>query len=125
MNETSIIAELRAIGSKFAYLFGSKADGSARTDSDIDVAAWFGDSLTPQWERAAHLDSNLDLLVLDEGPLELAGRVAMYGRLLFDDDPPERVRWEATTRKIWLDERPRIDESRRIFLEGAKARGRR
>ncbi len=50
----------------------------------------------------------VDLLVLDHAPLELAGRVAARGRLLFDDDPVSRVRWEATTRKIYFDELPRI-----------------
>jgi hypothetical protein len=39
----------------------------------------------------------VDLLVLDGAPLELAGRVAVGGRLLFEDDPAERVRWEAMT----------------------------
>ena len=48
----------------------------------------------------------VDLLVLDHAPLELAGRVAARGRLLFDDDPVSRVRWEATTRKIYFDELP-------------------
>ena len=50
----------------------------------------------------------VDLLVLDHAPLELAGRVAAHGRLLFDDDPVSRVRWEATTRNIYFDELPRI-----------------
>jgi uncharacterized protein len=33
----------------------------------------------------------VDLLVLDHAPLELAGRVAARGRLIFDDDPVSRV----------------------------------
>ncbi|MDD7966800.1 hypothetical protein [Actinomycetospora lemnae] len=43
--------------------------------------------------------------------------------MLFDDDPPARVRWTATTRKIYLDELPRIERSRREFLESVR-RGR-
>ncbi|MCD2196137.1 hypothetical protein LQ327_22450 [Actinomycetospora endophytica] len=65
----------------------------------------------------------MDLLVLDDAPLELAGRVAIRGELLFDDDPVARVRWVATTRKIYLDELPRIERSRREFLEAVR-RGR-
>jgi hypothetical protein len=34
----------------------------------------------------------VDLLVLDDAPLELAGRVAVGGRLLFEDDQVARVR---------------------------------
>jgi len=56
---------------------------------------------------------HVDLLVLDGAPLELAGRVATQGRLLFDDDPSARVEWEATTRKIWFDERPRTERAAR------------
>jgi len=41
--------------------------------------------------------------------------VAAGGRLLFDDDPVTRVRWEATTRKIYFDELPRIMRSHREF----------
>ncbi len=65
----------------------------------------------------------VDLVVLNGAPLELAGRISLEGEILFDDDPPERVRWVATTRKIWLDERPRFDRAHREFLEAA-ARGR-
>jgi uncharacterized protein len=35
--------------------------------------------------------------------------------LLFDDDPVGRVRWEATTRKIYFDELPRITRAHREF----------
>lgn len=37
-------------------------------------------------------------------PLAIAGRVAVHGILLFDDDPPARVRWQADTRQQWSDE---------------------
>jgi hypothetical protein len=56
------------------------------------------------WE--VDVPSHVDLLVLDHTSLELAGRVALRGRLLFDDDPPSRVRWQAQTRLIYL-EQPR------------------
>jgi hypothetical protein len=65
----------------------------------------------------------VDLLVLDDAPLELAGRVAADGRLLFEDDPAERARWEAMTRKIYFDELPRITRSRREFAAAVTAEG--
>ena len=71
---------------------------------------------------AAHLPPGVDLLVLDTAPLELAGRVAMHGVLLFEADAAERVAWQATTRKIYLDERPRVERARKDFVE-ARRRG--
>ena len=65
----------------------------------------------------------VDLLVLDGAPLEIVGRIALTGELLLDDDPVARVRWVAGTRKIYLDELPRIERSRREFLEAVR-RGR-
>jgi hypothetical protein len=51
---------------------------------------------------------SVDLVVLDTAPLWLAGRVAQYGRLLFDDDPAARVAWQADTRLRYVDEIPAI-----------------
>ncbi|HJY24201.1 MAG TPA: nucleotidyltransferase domain-containing protein, partial [Actinomycetes bacterium] len=52
----------------------------------------------------------------DDAPLWLAGRIALHGRLLFDDAPPERVAWQADTRLIYLDELPQILESQQEWL---------
>lgn len=70
------------------------------------------------------LPPRVDLLVLDDAPLELAGRVAVGGRLLFEDDQIARVRWEAMTRKIYFDELPRITRAHQEFAATATARGR-
>jgi len=67
--------------------------------------------------------TGVDLVVLHRIPLELVGRIALEGVVLFDDDPPARVHWVAGTRKIWLDERYRYEAAHRDYLE-AKARGR-
>ena len=116
-----IVAALRDAGARFALLHGSRAAGTHREDSDTDVAAWWGASAPASFEVS--LPSSVDLLVLDTAPLELRGRVAQHGLLLFDDDPPARVRWVATTRKIYADERPRLERAHREFLEGLR-RGR-
>lgn len=112
---------LRDHGALFAYVHGSHARGTANADSDIDVAAFFGRRGEHSWEML--LPGAVDLLVLDDAPLELAGRVALEGTVLFETDVDERIRWEATTRKIFLDERPRTERSHREFLEGLR-RGR-
>jgi hypothetical protein len=117
----AVTAVLREAGASFALVFGSRARGDARPDSDLDVAAWWpGESPAP-WKVS--LPDGVDLVVLGGAPLELAGRIALDGQILFDDDPPARVRWVANTRKIWLDERPRFERAHREFLEAA-ARGR-
>lgn len=64
------------------------------------------------------MPEGVDLVVLDGAPLELAGRVALHGILLLDDDPPARVRWQAQTRLIYLDEEDRQRRLDRVFLAG-------
>lgn len=91
---------------RFAYLHGSRAAGTRRPGSDIDIAAYFGDRPPQSFEIL--LPPGVHRLVLDHAPLELAGQVTVEGKLLYDDDPVARVRWEATTRKIYFDEPPRI-----------------
>jgi hypothetical protein len=66
------------------------------------------------------LPEGVDLLVLDAAPLELAGRVALHGVLLFDDDPPARVRWQAHTRLVYLDEEERQRRLDRIYRAGRR-----
>lgn len=118
---TAAAAALRAAGARFGFVHGSRAGGRPRADSDLDVAAWWGEGAPPAFE--VEVPPGVDLLVLDDAPLELAGRVAVQGELLFDDDSVARVRWVATTRKIYFDELPRIERSRREFLESVR-RGR-
>jgi len=116
-----IVAVLRGAGARFALLHGSRAAGSARADSDVDVAAWWPSHPPPAFEVLA--PPGIDLVVLNGAPLELAGRIALHGRVLFDDDPPARIRWTATTRKIYADEGPRLQRSHHEFAEAVR-RGR-
>jgi uncharacterized protein len=116
------VAVLRRAGARFAYLHGSRARGQQRPDSDIDIAAYFGDQPPNAFDIL--VPPGADLLVLDHAPLELAGRVAVGGKLLFDDDPVGRVRWEATTRKIYFDELPRITRAHREFAASVTGRHR-
>ncbi|MCA1675695.1 MAG: nucleotidyltransferase domain-containing protein [Actinobacteria bacterium] len=116
-----VVAVLRGLGARFAFVHGSVATGSLRADSDFDVAAWW--SSDPPAAFDVLLPPGVDLVVLNGAPLELAGRIALHGRLLFDDDPPSRVRWTATTRKIYSDELPRLQRSHHEFAEAVR-RGR-
>lgn len=116
-----IVGVLRGAGARFGLLHGSRAAGSPQANSDVDVAAWWPFDPPPAFEVL--LPPGVDLVVLNGAPLELAGRIALHGRVLFDDDPPARVRWTATTRKIYADEQPRLRRSHREFAEAVR-RGR-
>ena len=115
------IAVLRRAGARFALLHGSRAVGAHRPDVDVDVAAWWPADAPASFDVL--LPATVDLVVLDTAPLELAGRIAQHGTVLFDDDPAARVRWVAMTRKIYADERPRLERSHHEFAE-AVLRGR-
>lgn len=116
--EYEAVEVLRAAGARFAFVFGSAAEGGSTAASDLDVGAWWGEEAPAPWD--VPVPAGVDLLVLDEAPLEIAGRVALRGRLLFDDDPPARVGWQATTRRIYLDEE---DRQRRLDDEFLRSRG--
>ncbi len=58
----------------------------------------------------------IDLVDLRRAPEWLAGRIAVTGELVLDDDPVRRVRWQAETRKRYLDEAPRREAFRRGFV---------
>lgn len=116
--EDETTSALRAAGAGFAFVHGSRAAGDSADippDADLDVAAWWGDAAPAPWDVA--VPDDVDLLVLDGAPLELAGRVALHGRLMFDDDPPARVRWQAQTRLVYLDEQDRQRALDRVFLD--------
>lgn len=117
----AIVEALRAAGARFAYLHGSRATGTHRPDSDVDVGAHFGGAAPRSWDVV--VPDGVDLVVLDEAPLYLAGRIALHGHLLLDDCPDERVRWEAGTWVRYLDERPLIEASAREYLEAVARRG--
>lgn len=119
---TEAVALLRQAGARFAYLHGSRATGRHRTDSDIDIAAYFGGQPPNSFDIL--LPPGVDLLVLDDAPLELAGQVAVSGKLLFEDDQVARIRWEAMTRKIYFDELPRITRAHQEFAAAVTSRER-
>ena len=118
-SEETVAEALRTAGATFAFVHGSRAGGDPRPESDLDVAAWWGEAAPASWD--VDLPDRVDLVVLDDAPLWLAGRVAMHGRLLFDDDPPTRVAWQADTRLVYLDE---IEAIRARQREWAEAVGR-
>lgn len=112
----ALIKVLRDHGVTFAFLHGSRVSGAPRPDSDVDVAAWLPEEVDA-W--TVPVGDHVDLHDLRKLPLSVAGRVALQGRLLFDDDPPARVHWQAQTRQLYCDEAPRRRMITADILEAA------
>lgn len=112
-----------AHGVAVAYLFGSRAEGTATPVSDHDVAVLFAEA-RPALDATARLAADLapvlgtrvDVVDLAGAGLELRGKVAESGRLLFSADEPARVRFEVDARMRWIEFRPVLEETTRSFL---------
>lgn len=93
---------------RFAYLFGSHATGTARPDSDIDIAVRLDAAVPP----ARYLDLSLalarelaaasglggvEVVVLNEAPLPFRARIVAYGVVIYSVDEPARVEFESRT----------------------------
>lgn len=106
---------LRDHGVAFAFVFGSHADGTAGPSSDVDLAVWSEQALD-DWQLRGELPDVVDLVDLRRAPAGLAGRVALGGEVVLDEDPVQRIRWQADTRKRHLDEEFRRERFRRDFV---------
>ena len=91
------------------YLFGSCVSGTARPDSDVDVAILFDhlpppaslDRLTEDLGAAA--ERRVDLVALNVAPPLLAREVIERGRLVMCRDEDERVRFVTRTTARYQD----------------------
>lgn len=113
-----------------AYLFGSRANGTARPVSDHDVAVLFTGSRPALAatellgaDLAAVLGTAVDVVDLDRATLELRGRVAEDGRAVYSSDEPRRVRFEVDARMRWIEFRPTLRAATRGFLRRVAGEG--
>jgi predicted nucleotidyltransferase len=115
-------------GVRLAYLFGSRARGTARPDSDLDVAvAYAGEADSVQREIlrrrvvAALTDAlgavgeRADVVDLEAAPSEIAF-AAIRATRLFARSEAERVRHEVRVARRYDDDAPR----RALFQAAAK-----
>jgi uncharacterized protein YutE (UPF0331/DUF86 family)/predicted nucleotidyltransferase len=95
-----------------AYLFGSRARGEARPGSDTDVALLLATTPEPTLNAqpfgvAADLElllgSSVDLLVLNQSPVDLVHRVLRDGVLLVESDRSARIAFEVRARNQYFD----------------------
>jgi predicted nucleotidyltransferase len=107
------------------YLFGSHASGTARPDSDVDLAvlapAPLGDE--ERWHLAqtlaVALGRDVDLVDLRRASSVMRVQVLESGKLLFESDSTQRQEFEA----IALSDYARLNEERQGILADIRARG--
>lgn len=121
---------LTTAGVRFAYLFGSRATGTARSDSDADVAVMVdrGLSLLEESRLAVDLASALDvpsvdLVDLRRAPLRLLGRILADATVIHGRDEPTRVEFEVTTRGRYFDFLPVQRAHQEAFVRRVAAEG--
>ncbi len=99
-------------GVVFAYLFGSRATGRARPDSDVDVAVYLDppprDPLAEALALAARLEDasgvgGIEVVVMNDAPLPLLGRILRERIVLYSRDEPARVAFESLAFREFLD----------------------
>lgn len=122
MHDDAIVSQLRRLLPEHggdlaaAWLFGSTARGTARPDSDVDVAVLPAAEGPPRTldELPADLEDRLgrelgrrvQVVDLRSAPADLIHRVLRDGVLLLDRDPPRRVRFEVASRNRYFDMMP-------------------
>ena len=115
-----------------AYLYGSRARGQARPDSDIDIAVLLRDdsSLTAmdllklgrQMENQTGL-KNIDMRRLNDAPLSAKGMILTEGRLLYSGDDSARVDFEVATRAMYFDFLPHLNYLQRALIDRVAEEG--
>lgn len=105
-----------------AYLYGSRARGGARPDSDVDLAVLpaaevkagpFGPLGDLKGELEERLSMPVDVLDLRTATADVVHRVLRDGVLLLETDPAARVAYEVARRNEYFDLLPYLRAYRR------------
>ena len=105
------------------YLYGSRARGEARRDSDVDIGALLASTPPPTLRSTARkLEADLEValripvevVALNDAPADLVHRVLRDGALLLDRDRAARLRFEVQSRNEYFDLAPLRRLYRRI-----------
>jgi uncharacterized protein len=99
------------------YLFGSTARREDRGGSDVDLAVLFAEAPPrtldgPRFAIAAELEPivgrEIDLIVLNDAPVDLRMRILRDGDVLIDRDRAARIAFEVQTRNEYWDFEPAL-----------------
>jgi uncharacterized protein len=118
MSDAAIISTVRQYFSRraqnvvAAYVFGSVGRGLSQPSSDVDIAVLYALAPTPtvsgptasmRAELEALLDRPVDLIVLNEAPVDLVHRVLRDGEIVCETDRRARIEFEVAARRQYLD----------------------
>ena len=118
MNDAAIIATVRQYFSwrarnvVTAYVFGSVGKGLSGLSSDVDIAVLYalapipavsGPTPSMQAELEALLGRPVDLIVLNQAPVDLVHRVLRDGEVVCETDRRARIEFEVAARRQYLD----------------------
>lgn len=97
------------------YLFGSFARGTARADSDVDLgvlltkpppATLMGGLLDVEGQLESDFGRRVQLVLMNEAPVDLIHRILRDGELLVENDHFARVSFEVKARNEYFDLEP-------------------
>jgi predicted nucleotidyltransferase len=121
--ETLAAVLARHGGVRLAFLFGSRATGRARPDSDVDLAFLPADPALSLWDEGLlqhaleqALGLPVDLVRLDGAGPVLRWQVARDGKLVHADRQETAVRWRASAASEHADDGERIEAAARTYL---------
>ena len=96
----------------FAYMFGGVGRDEIQPLSDVDIALYLAEDTPRMATTKLELiglttrllgTDEVDVVVLNEAPLSLAGRIQQSARLIVDKDPPRRHAYESLVRREFAD----------------------
>lgn len=95
----------------FAYLFGGLVKGRRTPLSDIDIAVYLKSAADIASTKMTLIDllirvfntDAVDVVILNDAPLSLAGRIQRTSKVLVDKDPPRRYTYESLIRREFAD----------------------
>ncbi|MFC1857292.1 nucleotidyltransferase domain-containing protein [Thermodesulfobacteriota bacterium] len=124
-----IIDVLKSVtGVRLIYLFGSRVDGNVGPLSDYDLGVLI-DRLKdePQirslisYTLAKKLQTkNIDVVLLNRVPIELAFSIIAYGELLYECNVQTKVEYEARIMSMYFDYLPVLRAQRKDILQGGE-----
>ena len=128
------VQELERLKVALVYLFGSQALGIETPLSDVDIGIVFFDrtildnfrirrkTYTELYDVFADifpsiLERELDIVFLQQTPLDFQYNVILKGQVLYQRNPKFRVDYEEQVLDQYLDFKPVIDYFDQVFLE--------